>query len=299
MPVYDYTYKTWEGKRGGALSRWLAIPKFTYLDFIGKKLFIWAFIMGWMQFLLWVAIIYFKVNMDLLALLRIPRHVLPEIDAAFYKNAIDWQIPLCFYFSFLMGAGMISADLKHNALVLYCSKPISRWEYFFGKFLSLFILLMLLTALQALLLQGLRLAVLPYGDDGAMTFWGEQLKQSWAIILYSTIISAAMTLMILAASSMAKNKRYAATTFVVYLIGASVVAKVLKGLLDKWAMLAFSPYHAAREIGRQLFRLEEYQAALSDWPRFYWAFWLGIGGLCALCAGILFWRLKRASRFTH
>lgn len=294
MPVYDYTYKTWEGQRRGAMFRWLAIPKFTYLDFLGKKLFIWAFMLGWLQFLLRLAYIYLKVNEELLFFIRIPPNVLPDIDAFYYMNMIVLQMPLCFYFSFLMGSGLISNDLKHNALVLYCSKPISRWEYFVGKFSALFLLLIMLTGLQTLLVHALQVAVLP-GNETGLEYWWKHAWLAGAIIIFSTIVSASLTLMILAASSLTKNKNYAATTFVVYIIGAIIVAGLLYELLDgNSAMFGFSPFHSAAQIGRQLFQMDKRNDIMPNW-----AAWCGIGGLWLLCAGILYRQLKRASRFTN
>ena len=43
MPIYEHSYQTWEGERRGPLLRWLAIPKFAYMEFFKIRVFIGLF----------------------------------------------------------------------------------------------------------------------------------------------------------------------------------------------------------------------------------------------------------------
>ena len=71
MPVYDLGYRTWDGVRRGPLFRWLAIPKFTYMEACHKRLVTWVFTMAWLQFFLRLVYVYLLVNQEFLLLLRI------------------------------------------------------------------------------------------------------------------------------------------------------------------------------------------------------------------------------------
>ena len=290
MPVYDYSYRTWQGTRSGPLLRWLAIPKYTYMGLFGKRVFIWLFGMAWLQFALRVAYIYLLVNREFLATLRIPADVLPGIGAFFFKNMIDVQLIFCFVLAFVVGSDLISRDLVHRAFVLYASKPISRWEYFLGKFLALFGLMMLLTWFQTVVLYGLQIAMAPAGSPWRQRFWHDYYWIFLSITAYSAAVSAGLSLMILAASSLVKNGRYAGIILVVYIFGASTVGAIVADILRTKAALALSPFAAGMELGMRLFGLNGTGIGLGPACA-------GAAGVCGVSALILWGRLRSAARY--
>lgn len=292
MPVYDYSYKTWEGERRGPLFRWLAIPKFTYMEFCGRKFFVWLVTIGCLQFFFRLGYLYLLVNQDFLRLLGAPVAVLASVDAFFFKNMIDIQLFFCFLVAFQIGAGLISRDLRHSAVVLYMSKPISKWEYFLGKFATLFSLMMLLTWFQTTLLFLIQAWIAPEHSEWHLYFWEQYAWILGAIALYSTVVSVTLSLMILAASSLTKNSRYAGTGFVVYIIGSSIVAGVVYGILHNLDLNALSPFFAGVDLGYYLFDLNENRVIMGEW-----AAWTGIIAVWVPCAIILKWRLTRAARY--
>src|SRR5690606_10078381 len=125
-----------------------------------------------------------------------------SIDAAFFKTAIDQQLPFCFALAFIMGANLIARDLAHGGIVLFATRPIHRWEYLFGKFMTLFLVFMLLTWMQSILL-----FVLQCGASGELSpwrlyFWRDYAWIAGAITVYCTLASATLAIAILAASSL-------------------------------------------------------------------------------------------------
>ncbi len=152
MPVYDLSYKTWEGERRGPLWRWLSIPKFAYMEFVNRRAFISFFVIAWLQFLLRIIYQYVRVNVEFLETINFPIRELVPVGPMYIKTMIDSQAPFCFLFAFMLGAGLISRDLLHNSATLILSKPIGRWEYFLGKFSTLFLLFMLLMWFQTVTL---------------------------------------------------------------------------------------------------------------------------------------------------
>ena len=54
-----------------------------------------------------------------------------------------------FFITIYVGAGLIAADRRANALQLYLSKPLTRWEYVAGKRAILFGFLVLVTFVPA------------------------------------------------------------------------------------------------------------------------------------------------------
>lgn len=135
MPVYDYTYQTWKGERRGR-SCWLAMPRFTCGPLSRSARSSSSSCSAVCEFLLRLAYQYLRVNEELLALLKIGAN-LPDVDAKYFRGFLDGQLA-SLVFSFTLTA-VIASDLIHHAIVLYMSKPISRWEYFAGKFLTVFL----------------------------------------------------------------------------------------------------------------------------------------------------------------
>lgn len=296
MPVYDYSYRTWQGERSGPMLRWLAIPKYTYMGLFGKRVFMWIFTVAWVQLVLRAGYIYLLVNPEFLTSLGIPTQslpqILPQVGPFFFKNMIDVQLGFCFILAFVVGSDLISRDLIHRAFVLYASKPISRWEYFLGKFLTLFVVMMLLTWFQTTLLYVLQIAISPPRSPWRLRFWHDYAWIFLAISAYSTLVSAALSLLILAASSLVKNGRYAGMALVVYVIGASIVGGIVSETLHAKDALAMSPFLAGLDLGFRLFRLPHYGTGMS-----LWAAWLGVTAVCALAGLILWWRLRSAARY--
>jgi ABC-2 type transport system permease protein len=291
MPVYDLNYQTWSGQRRGPLFRWLAIPRFTLMEFFGNRTFIWLFTIAWLQFILRLVVIYLEVNTDFLKLIPFPLATIFPIDANFFKRMIDYQIPFCFIFAFFIGSGLISRDLTHNAIVLFASKPISRWEYLIGKFSIPFLLFMLITWFQSAMLFAIQTAITPANNPWRLYFWDRYAIILGSITAYSLVIAISLSLLIMAASSLTRNNRYASMTFVIYVIGTLVVGGVLGQMLNNKNFWAVSLFDAGLTLGYYLFRVD-----LSSLEISRWAAWTCVLVNWVFCAVILHWRLERATR---
>ena len=291
MPIYDYTYQTWEGARRGPLYRWMAIPKFTIMEFVGNRTFIWLFSMAWFQFVLRLFYIYLMVNTEFLNMFKVSSQMLVPVDAFFFKNTIDVQIPFCVVFAFMLGANLISRDLAHNALVLFVSKPISRWEYFFGKFSIIFLLTMLLTWFQTAVLFVLQVAISAPNQEWRIYFWSRYAGIFVSMTLYCLVMATTLSLLILAASSLTRNGRQAGLIFAIYIIGATIVGPVIGKITEIPNMWAISPMTSTMDLGYYLFHLKARMSIDHT------AAWLGILGNWAMCGLIIKWRMGNAAKY--
>ena len=103
----------------------------------------------------------------------------------------------------LVGPGLISKDLRFNALPLYLSRPLRRWEYFLGKLGVIVFFVLLVTAAPAAfawllgVLFSLKLSIIL-----------DVLPLLWGSLLVSVIISLVYGLWMLALSSLSRNSRY-------------------------------------------------------------------------------------------
>lgn len=297
MPVYDYSYKTWEGERRGPLFRWLAIPKFTYMEMMKLRLFVSLLTVVAVMFVVRLVYIYLFINESLMDL--IPKEalaILPKIDAVWFKKSIDYQFPFCFAMAFILGAGLISRDLKNNAVVLYASKPISRWEYFLGKFSVLFFIFMALLGIVPLFLFAIQTLVAPVQSQWHLYFWLRYAKIGPALLVYGFVASTTLSLLMMACSSLTENGRYAGIAFAVFIIGTMIVGPILADYLRSGYPLAISPFYSGIALGDYLFGLTP-DAIVRDLRVGPWSAWIGILSYWIICGWILNYRVSRRARY--
>lgn len=142
-PIADLSYRHYDGPLSNVSKRWWAIAKMTIQTATKKKGF-W----GWSIFSCWWFLI-------LLAVFWFADNVLGNITgrsegANVFLQQIKWKDQFVHGYSYsqmilmvvtlLVGAGSIANDNRANALLVYLSKPCSRFDYVFGKWLGVFIL---------------------------------------------------------------------------------------------------------------------------------------------------------------
>jgi ABC-2 type transport system permease protein len=294
MTVYDYRYKAWEGQRRGPLWRWLAIPHFAYMDLFKTRLLAAALMLSAAFLVGGATVIYLYVNESILGMLNIPIKALPPINGVFFKAMIDLQLPICFLVTFMGGSGLIARDLKHNAVVLYASKPISRWEYLLGKFSVLFFIDATLLCVGPLALFLLQVVVSPDYKPWSQNFWRDYAGIAPAIVLYGLACAVTLSLLIMAASSLTENARYAGAAFAAFLIGSEAFPAMLAGFTrDPW-LIVFSPFNAVMGVGMYLFHAG---AEPANVPFSQALAWTSIVAYWGLALFILNWRV--AGRASH
>ncbi len=97
-----------------------------------------------------------------------------------------------------------------------------------------------------------------------------------SIVLYSFIIIIPTGLLILALSSVTKNSRYAAISFIAIIVGTPTFSEILKDALKVKSAVFVSYWSNMEILGKQLFGLS---GGAANW---YWAvpIILGIVGVC-------------------
>ena len=105
---------------------------------------------------------------------------LPNLAESFAAVYGAWY--WVFFISLLVGAAVISADNRANALQVYLSKPITKWDYLIGKWMTVFIMVYLV-GLAPLMLS------LLYGafNEGLSTFFSQHLLLIPKVILLPAI----------------------------------------------------------------------------------------------------------------
>ncbi|MBS1704767.1 MAG: ABC transporter permease subunit [Armatimonadetes bacterium] len=217
--IFDLSYRNY----GAALVEhdhaWLPIARHVFLTTIKKKAFwILTGFSGWF-YAVTLIIVFVMEQIAQSARQR------GAGEAANFLDRIEWkgvflggigtaQMFFCFV-AILAGAGAIAADNRANALLAYLSKPCTKSDYVFGKWLGIFLSLMVFSLLPNLIFYFY--GALSYHSYG---FLSQDKLMFFKLVLLCMVSSAFYTSLILGISSVFNLGRNAgATMAAVYFLG--------------------------------------------------------------------------------
>jgi ABC-2 type transport system permease protein len=179
------------------------------------------------------------------------------------------------------GSGLLCEDRRAGAHLLYFSRPLTRLDYFLGKFgvVSFFSLCAMLVPMLVLCL----VATLASPDWSFLT-------ERWDVILraiaYSTLWSTVIGLLVLMASSLASRRNFALIgTFGVLMLTAPV-GQILGQFVDQ-RLHAVALVQDLAKLSFAIFGVNETMQVDTS------SAWGGILAFMALAGGVIAWRLRR------
>ena len=211
-PIADLSYRHYDGPLDGVSRRWWCIAKMT-MQMATKKRGFW----GWSIFSAWWYII-------LLAVFWFMDNISSNLGAAtgpgsnpFLKQII-WKDQFVHGFSYsqlilmvvalLVGVGTIANDNRSNALLVYLSKPCSRLDYVFGKWLGIFLLITGVSAVPMLVFYAY--GFMSFQDYG---FWTQSPWLFLRLILACVASGAIHASLAIGVSSLFNQGRLASATY--------------------------------------------------------------------------------------
>lgn len=240
MPILDQGYQHWHGKLAGHAGRWLTITRQGVRVQL-KNRWVWFVILSaWAPALILSGFLIlwglFEQKSSLLTPINFLFHNLPqELQAGprgfrteFWTIALGRFFDVELFFAMLLvllvGPELISQDLRFNAIPLYLSRPVRRFDYFAGK------LGVIACYLAAVTLVPILLAfALGYGFSLDPTI----IRDTWRILVaslaYGAILVISAGMLMLALSSLSRNSRYVGAMWV----GIWVVSNVASGVLER------------------------------------------------------------------
>lgn len=250
MPIFDQGYQHWNGKLTSQAWRWWAVTRHSVQMQLRSKLVRLLMIICFAPALALVSFIILWSMFEqgntsirtLLAFFNFPDQLLNAPDV--YRKAV-WTLAFHFFFFvqyfllmilvMLVGPNLISKDIRFNALPLYLSRPLRRWEYFFGKLGVIAFFVFTVTAGPAVLawvlgiLFSLKLSIIT-----------EMLPLLWGILLVSLLISLVYGLWMLALSSLSRNSRFVSIMWFAWwlLTSALWIMLVIATNFAEWSKLA-------------------------------------------------------------
>ncbi len=249
MPIFDQGYQHWKGTLQGQVWRWLPITlhgaraqlKNRWVRIGGflalfPALLLSGFLAIWSLFeknssLLTPFLFFFQNLPD--ALKTDPKDYRTVIWTLAFRQFFSMQLFFSMILVLLIGPDLISQDLRFNAIPLYLSRPVRRFEYFLGKLGVIAAYLSVVTILPVLVAFALGFG---FGLDPSVfrdTAW-----LLGASIAFGGIVVVSAGLLMLALSSLSRNSRYVGAMWLgLWLIGDFASGILVRTVRADWCPL--------------------------------------------------------------
>lgn len=209
-PIADLSYRHYDGPIEPPSHRWWAIAKASMRLGVKKRFFyFWATMTGWFYIVL-LAIFYFMGTMTNNALPAGQKN--PFLQQVVWKdqflNAFGFGQLFYFVLALMLGVGAIANDNRANALLVYLSKPCSRFDYVFGKWLGIFVPMTISAAVPTAFFY--LYCLMTYRDYGFLTEDPRLPLKLIGMVLVPGFVHASLTLGI---SSLFNQGRLAGATY--------------------------------------------------------------------------------------
>ena len=156
MAVYKRGYQRYQGPYTPHWMRVLAFPRFAWRRLMEQRLVAIVMVASWFWPLLCAGFIYLSNHSELWQGLGQGAASILEINGGFFFVFMYAQAVFALILAALAGPGLVAPDLTNNALPLYFSRPMSRFDYVLARLLVLLGLLSLVTWVPGLLLFALQ-----------------------------------------------------------------------------------------------------------------------------------------------
>jgi ABC-2 type transport system permease protein len=242
MPIHDQGYRRYGGERTATGTAWQVIARAGVRTILAERKFLGLLLLAWAPFVVRAVQVYIAANFQQASFLA------PKGET--FREFLDQQGIFVFFVTIYVGAGLIAADRRANALQLYLSKPLTRAEYIAGKLAILFLFLVLVTLAPALTLLLVQVAF-----AGSLTFVRQNLYLLPAITLFSLlqVLLAAFTM--LALSSLSKSSRFVGIMYAGLMFFTGALFQAIRGITRSTSFAWLSPNDSLEQLGDVIFRL--------------------------------------------
>jgi hypothetical protein len=264
MAILDQGYQHWQGQVAGHAWRWLAIAR------QGVRVNMKSI---WVRILLILALLPALAHAAAIAIWGLVEQRVGWAIAFFSSELFRMQAvasdPIAYrttawrlifhlflhiemFFAMIVvvsiGPGLISRDLRFNALPLYFSRPIRRFDYFLGKLGTITWFLLMVTVVPSILAWVLGIL---FSLNFSVAI--DTLPILGAVIVYGVIVSVSAGLLMLAMSSLTRKSGYVVLMWCGMWLGGGLITQVLEGV-----------FIVTQTLSRDVPRMERWQRRMSE-----------------------------------
>jgi ABC-2 type transport system permease protein len=256
MPIFDQGYQHWDGKLSGHAWRWLTITRhgirahlknrwarlvtlFALVPalLLGGFLILWGF--AEQQSSLVAPFLPMLQNLLGPEVLEGPKAFRITVWSIAYQYFFRAQLFFAMILVVLIGPGLISQDLRFNAIPLYFSRPLRRFDYFVGKLGIIGFFLGLVAVVPAVIAY-----VLGIGFSLDLSVAWETARVVAAAVVYGLVIMISAGTLMLAISSLSRNSRYVMVAWIgLWLVSNSVAGFLVWSVRKDWCYLVSYTYN--------------------------------------------------------
>jgi ABC-2 type transport system permease protein len=243
VPIHDQGYRRYDGQRITHARSWLVIARAGIVERLRERRFLVLMLVAWLLFAVRAVQIYFGATI-------VRASFLAPSDETFHSFLTQQRL-FVFFITIYAGAGLIASDRQANALQLYLSKPITRYDYIAGKLATLAAFLIAVTWVPAMLLLALQILF-----SGSLEFVSSHPRLVPAITITSVLQVALASITMLALSSLSRSRRFAAMLYVLVTVFAGAVERVLQTATGAAGWVLLSPQNTLLVVSDALFGIE-------------------------------------------
>lgn len=220
-PILDLSYRNYDGPIEPPLMRWKPIARVGIMKAFKNKWFWVLTILSGLWYAVLMTMFYF---LDTFAS-SIPQagrgpqgFADPTAASAAILKQVNWSEPFLhgfsmgqlffFIISLLLAVGAIANDNRANALLVYLSKPCTKWDYVFGKWLGIFVPMAVACAIPTAFFYAY--CFMSYREFGFLTHDYLLVFKLMLLVLIPAAVHASLGL---AVSSLFKQGRIAGATY--------------------------------------------------------------------------------------
>ncbi len=284
MTIKEKGYTHWDGELQDGKFPWWPITRIGIKLTFKRKFFKFFFALTLIPAIVWLVGIYVSERLeDFRFMVRGDEtnflNVNPTYFKAYFTN--DFLLFMLVMILVFCGAGLISDDLRHNALQLYFARPLKKKDYLLGKAAVIFFFLFIVT-----LVPGVVFIIFKLIFAGNFQFFVSYPWIILSVVVYSAFLTAFFAFYTLFLSSIGKNRRYVALFIFGFYIFSDILYGIFYGIFRSHYFSLISIKRNIQQIGAILFD----QKPPESIPWFYSL--LVITAICVLAAFMLNRKVK-------
>ncbi len=282
MAVYKRGYERYEGPRTSNWERLMVLPRYSWSRLMSQRLVIAVLIGAAFWPLLCGIFIYIANHTELLAGFGQGFQKFLAVDGKFFNVFMGVQSVFAISLAAMTGPGLIAPDLTNNALPLYFSRPMSRWEYVLARLIVLAGMLSAITWIPGLLIFGMQVGMA--GSDWFFKYWnlGVAVFAGFAMLVVLT------SLVALASSAWVKWRVVAGALVLGFFFVLAGASKMINAIFRDDAGSLLNPLYLLERMWAAMMGID----SPSESEPGLWACACALIGLCGVMLMVLERKLR-------
>ena len=169
MAVYRRGYQRYDGALTSHFARLMVMPRYSWERILGQRFVVILLVVSLFWPLLCGAFIYLANHTELWQGFDQGFKRFLAINGKFFTIFMNVQSTFALILAAVAGPGLIAPDLTNNALPLYFSRPMTRWDYILSRMIVLLGILSLVTVIPGMLLFGMQAGIA--GGEWIAKYW--------------------------------------------------------------------------------------------------------------------------------